>query len=411
MWLNVVVVLASGWLPAGGCRSVWAWCFWWSFLPALVLVGSFCSSLFFLFRTTSQGPITSGLRPRASRSGSWMGRRVKVGTPTQETVFSGIPYVQRVHLGLSQRHCTVSWFRHVVTLQQNQNDDEFFNLGCEFEHVFLIARFVEANHHDRRGPVSRFHRSRFRVRQRQTYQVREVLLLSFIDRIPHRSRFHHVAEASLRSSRLAEGSFHCNLPFSSEVQDRTSAFVDNDNWQCETTLWAHWVHVGIAEAMSEVHLVSLISTTDTLQTVSVSVPHRGGPDSLWARVPVGRSSGLPVVLQRYSSTFQHLHCHHRRISCRVAEADRHTSAQLFLPLRSSSESGTGRGCIEGVHHRRLTPRRSQRSSRVAEVPRRSCMEGLETDLTVYSRRSRLAQNVSVAKESPSSVRFIGKETS
>ena len=101
-------------------------------------------------------------------------------------------------------------------------------------------------------------------------------------------------------------------------------------------LSGHWVHVGRADATPEVHLVSLISNTDALQTVSVSVPRRGGPDGLWARVPVARSSGLPVVLRR-SFHERHVHCHHRRISRRVAEADRLKSAQLFHPLWSSSE--------------------------------------------------------------------------
>ena len=47
--------------------------------------------------------------------------------------------------------------------------------------------------------------------------------------------------------------------------------------------------------------------------------------------------------------------HHRRISSRVAEAGWHRPAQLFHALRSSSESGTGRGCTEGLETIKTDP--------------------------------------------------------
>ena len=295
MWLNVVVVLASGWLPAGSCCSVWAWCSWGLSSLLLFWVGSFPPLCSFFF----SGDVPKNDHFQLATAGVTFllpGRDVgsKQGHRPQNRYFQvslTCNGLARVHLGLSQRHCAVSLFRQDLTLQQNQYDDEFFNLGGECEHAFLIARSVEANHHNHRGPVSRFHRSRFRGAAEAN--LPEVLLLAFIDGIPHLSRSHRVAEASLLSSRLAERSFHCICP------SRTSTFVDNDTWQCETALWAHWVHVGRAEAMSEVHLAN----TDTSQTVGVSVPHGGGPDGLWARVPVDRNSGLPVVLQRYASTF------------------------------------------------------------------------------------------------------------
>ena len=52
-------------------------------------------------------------------------------------------------------------------------------------------------------------------------------------------------------------------PLSSTVQDKTAAFGSKDTWLCETALWAHWVHTGRVEAMSEVYLVSLIMDTAT----------------------------------------------------------------------------------------------------------------------------------------------------
>ena len=45
---------------------------------------------------------------------------------------------------------------------------------------------------------------------------------------------------------------------SSTVREKTAVFVGEDNWLCEAALWTHWVHVGRAEAMSEVHRVTLI---------------------------------------------------------------------------------------------------------------------------------------------------------
>ena len=95
MWLNVVVVLASGWVPAGGCRSDWAWCSWGSFLPAVVLGRFFCLLFVpFSFRATSERTIISGLRQRAShscsRTGGTSGR--KQWAPTQEPELSATPY-------------------------------------------------------------------------------------------------------------------------------------------------------------------------------------------------------------------------------------------------------------------------------------------------------------------------------
>ena len=116
----------------------------------------------------------------------------------------------RVHLGLSLRHCAVSWFRQDVTLQQNQYDDEFFNLGCVCEHVYLIARSAEANHHDHRGPASRFYRPRFRGAAEANLPGHRSPV-ACLHRSPSTSR--------LLSSRLAEGSFHCICP--SRQQFRT----------------------------------------------------------------------------------------------------------------------------------------------------------------------------------------------
>ena len=218
-----------------------AWCFWGSFLPALVLVGSFCSSLFFPFRATSQGPIISGLRPRGVTCqvpdgrdvGSEQGHRPKNWYFQVSHTCNGLV---RVHLGLSLRHCAVSWFRQDVTLQQNQYDDEFFNLGCMCDHVYLIARSAEANHHDHRGPASRFYRPRFRGAA-----VTEVLLLAVIVRIPHRS--------------------YCPVVLQREASIVFALLVSSSRQDISVCGQCNWRHTGSTlvaqEAMCEVHLIFL----------------------------------------------------------------------------------------------------------------------------------------------------------
>ena len=83
--VNVVVVPAFCVLPACGCCSAGAWCFW----SAVALC-----FLFFSFSATTQKPIFSGLRPRASRSssrtGGTSGRERRAPNPEPE--LSGIPY-------------------------------------------------------------------------------------------------------------------------------------------------------------------------------------------------------------------------------------------------------------------------------------------------------------------------------
>ena len=171
----------------GGCAGFRAWCFWGSFLPALVLVGSFCSSLFFFLfgRRPKDRSFPACDRGRHVPAPGWEGRRIRAGAPTEEPVFSGIPYVQWP--------CTaVSWFLQKPTTTITE--------------VLLLA-FI-AHYH--RGPASRFYRSRFRGAAEANLPGHRSPV-ACLHRSPSTSR--------LLSSRLAEGSFHCICP--SRQQFRT----------------------------------------------------------------------------------------------------------------------------------------------------------------------------------------------
>ena len=102
---NVVVALASSWLPAGGCRSVWFWSRGGSFLPALVLGRLF---LFLVGRRPKDQSFPACDRGRDIPAPGREGRRVQAGASTQEQVFSGIPCYNglvRVHCGLFPQRC------------------------------------------------------------------------------------------------------------------------------------------------------------------------------------------------------------------------------------------------------------------------------------------------------------------
>ena len=81
-WPNIVVVLASGWLPAGGCRSVWAWCSWRSLLGRFLCL-LFVPFFFFSGDVTRNGHfrlVTAGvtfLLPDGRDVGSRQGHRPK----------------------------------------------------------------------------------------------------------------------------------------------------------------------------------------------------------------------------------------------------------------------------------------------------------------------------------------------
>ena len=136
--LNVVVVLAWGWLPAGGCRSVWSWCSWGSFLPALGLGRFFCL-LFapFSFRATSQRPIISGLRPRAShscsRTGGTSGR--SRGTDPRTGIFR-YPFPQ---LPPAESPYNLTQVRLEWLSAEGAANHPPFEMSCSFKNQVLVS--------------------------------------------------------------------------------------------------------------------------------------------------------------------------------------------------------------------------------------------------------------------------------